>query len=392
MQLASRTQTITPFYVIQVLKQVEALERQGRDVIRLFVGEPDFESPPAIVETAQHCLQHEAQNYTSSTGISALKQKIAERYQCWHQLDINPERIIVTPGGSAALQVAFLATLNPGDEVLLPEPGYPCNGNLLAMVNAVGVPVFLDPNHKMALSMENLSAAVSKRTKGLLIASPSNPLGSVMSLQQWQQVADFCKVRGINLFADEIYHGLTFGGLAPSALQVDDQAWVIQSFSKFYGMTGWRLGWLVAPDSAVDACERIAQNLYLSSPTIAQRAALAGFDEDVEQQCFARRDELQQRRDYLVEVLPTLGLEVMANPDGAFYLYVDISRYSQDSVAFCADVLTETGVAMTPGIDFGGPCPLTSVRIAYTVDVERLKVAVDRLKTYLTVTPATDNR
>jgi aspartate/methionine/tyrosine aminotransferase len=204
-----------------------------------------------------------------------------------------------------------------------------------------------------------------------------------MSLKQWQEITELCQKYEITLFSDEIYHGLTFEGLAPSALEANDNAWVLQSFSKFYGMTGWRLGWVVAPQFAVDACERIAQNLYLSSPALAQQAALAGFEPEVESRCFERRDELKARRDYLVQVLPNLGLPVMANPDGAFYLYVDISKYSQDALVFCRDLLDEQGVALTPGLDFGGPCSDTSVRIAYTVGVDRLREAIARLTVFL---------
>jgi aspartate/methionine/tyrosine aminotransferase len=383
MTLASRTENISPFYVVQVLKQVAQLEASGMDVIRLFVGEPDFETPSAIMAKAKYDLMHEPQGYTSSTGIPELKKKIAERYHRWHGLTLSPDRVIVAPGGSAALQVAFLANLNPGDEVLLPEPGYPCNANLLEMVNAKGVSVYLDPNHKMALNLEALEAAITEKTKALLIASPSNPLGSVMSIQQWQDVTKLCEKHSITVFADEIYHGLTFEGIAPTALEVNDSAWVLQSFSKFYGMTGWRLGWLVVPEYAIDACERIAQNLYLSSPSLAQQAALAGFEPEVEAKCFERRDELKARRDYLVEALSNIGLAVMANPDGAFYLYVDISEYSNDALVFCRDLLDQHGVALTPGLDFGGPCPDTSVRIAYTVGVERLKEAVTRIQLFL---------
>ncbi len=383
MKLASRTEAISPFYVVQVLKEVAELEQQGKDVIRLFVGEPDFSTPNAILQLGLDSLATEPQVYTSSTGVPALKEKIAERYRRWHDLDIPAERILVTPGGSAALQVAFLASLNTGDYVLLPEPGYPCNANLLAMVNAHSVSVHLDAKHKMALTIEQLETHVTESTRGLLIASPSNPLGSVMSLEQWRAVSDFCRQRDIHLFADEIYHGLTFDGLAPTALQADDDAWVIQSFSKFYGMTGWRLGWLVVPEYAIEACERIAQNLYLSSSAIAQQAAMAGFRPEVEAECFARRDELKARRDYLLTALPELGLPVMANPDGAFYLYVDVSNYTYDAQAFCSRLLQEAGVAITPGIDFAGPVPNTSVRIAYTVSVDRLKEAVSRLREFL---------
>ncbi|TCS41631.1 aminotransferase class I/II-fold pyridoxal phosphate-dependent enzyme [Reinekea marinisedimentorum] len=383
MALAYRTEHISPFYVVQILSQVEQLERAGKDVIRLFVGEPDFDTPRAIEEAALEALKNQSQGYLASTGMAELKQKIAERYQRWHGIELDPARVIVTPGGSTALQMAFLATLNPGDEVLLPEPGYPCNTNLLHMVNAKGVPVNLQPEQGMALSLAALEAAITGKTKAILIASPSNPLGSVMSVEQWREISDFCDSHGLQLFADEIYHGITFEGLAPTALEVNQNAWITQSFSKFYGMTGWRLGWLVAPAYAVDACERIAQNLFLSSPALSQQCALAGFEPEVEQLCFDRVHELKARRDYLMQALPPLGLDIMANPDGAFYLYIDVSKYSDNALQFCEQLLLETGVAVTPGIDFGGPCPETSIRLAYTVGVERLQQAVERMAQYL---------
>lgn len=381
--LATRTDDISPFHVVQVLKQVTELESQGRDVIRLFVGEPDFGAPSAITQRGVEALRNLPQGYTSSTGILPLKQAIVDRYRRWHGLELNPDRIIITPGGSAALQVAFLATLDPEDDVLLPEPGYPCNANLLAMVNARSVPVYLKAEQQMRLSHNLLEAAMTANTTGLLVASPSNPLGTIQTLDDWHMLTEFAQTYGLHLFADEIYHGLSFGELAPTALQAKDDAWVIQSFSKFYGMTGWRLGWLVVPEHAIGAVERIAQNLYLSAPTLAQYSALAGFEPAVEQECFARRDQLQQRRDFLLAELPKLNLPVIANPDGAFYLFLDISRYSQNSVAFCADLLNHTGVAITPGIDFGGAAPNTCVRLAYTENLDRLQEAVVRLSQYL---------
>ncbi|MDN3650480.1 aminotransferase class I/II-fold pyridoxal phosphate-dependent enzyme [Reinekea marina] len=383
MQLAKRCQHISPFQVIQVLKQVVALESQGKDVIRLFVGEPDFSASPAILKAASESLKNDAQGYISSTGLAPLKQKIAQRYLRWHGLTIDPARIIVTPGGSAALQLAFLALIDSGDVVLLPEPGYPCNSNLLHMVDATSEAVYMDESNNMALTQQALQSAVSEKSKALLVASPSNPLGSVQTLEQWQALSSFCQNNGLALIADEIYHGLSFDGLAPTALEADNNAWVVQSFSKFYGMTGWRLGWLVVPENAIDACERIAQNLYLSASSVAQYAALRCFDEDVERESFEKRDELRKRRDYLTQALPEIGLNILANPDGAFYLYLDVSPYTQDSLQWCEQVLNETGVALAPGADFGGPSPNTTARLAYTVGVDRLTEAVARLKGFL---------
>lgn len=383
MQLARRNQAIQPFYVVEVLNQVVALEAQGRDVIRLFVGEPDFKVSAAITSAAQASLANQHQGYISSVGLAELRERIADRYARWHGVALNPERVIVTPGGSAALQMAFLATVNAGDEVLLPEPGYPCNANLLHMMDANPVRVMLDPSQGMALSIDRLSAAITERTKALLIASPSNPLGNTQSLAQWQQLRAFCDRHNLALIADEIYHGLTFNESAPTVLQADDDAWVVQSFSKFYGMTGWRLGWLVVPESAINLCQRIAQNLYLSASSIAQYAALSCFEPEVEAACFANRDELMRRRDFLMAALPEIGLPIMAQPDGAFYLYLDVSEYTQDALRWCARLLQETGVALTPGIDFGGLVADTTVRLAYTVDEYRLAEAVERIKLFI---------
>lgn len=383
MHLATRTELVEPFYVFKVLNQVLELENAGKDIIRLFVGEPDFGTPMAITQRAQLALAKELQGYTPTAGILPLREKIAERYKRWHGLDISPERIIVTPGGSIALQLALLATVNSGEEVLLPEPNYPCYANLMPMLNAIGRSVFLDQQNGLSLNLNDINNAINETTKAILLSSPSNPLGSVMSLNDWQGISELCAANNMHVIADEIYHGLTFEGPAPCVLETNNDAWVVQSFSKFYGMTGWRLGWLVVPDYAIDACNRLGQNLYLSSSAVAQQAALACFDDNVEQECFARVDEFKARRDYLVEQLPALNLPIVAHPDGAFYLYVDISHYSNNALEFCTDILNETGVAMTPGIDFGGPSPSTSVRISYTVSVERLQQAVVRLSAYL---------
>lgn len=386
MSLAMRTEMVEPFYLFsKVLNQVLELERAGKDVIRLFVGEPDFGTPEAITQRAQVSLATEPLGYTPTSGIMPLREKIAERYQRWHGLSIPPERIIVTPGGSIALQLALLATVNSGEEVLLPEPNYPCYSNLMPMLNAIGKSVFLDEQNGLDLNLQDIRNAINEKTKAILLSSPSNPLGSVMSLGDWRGISEVCSDNNMHVLADEIYHGLTFDGPAPCVLETNNDAWVVQSFSKFYGMTGWRLGWLVVPENAIDACNRLGQNLYLSSSTVAQQAALACFDRDVEQTCFARVQELKARRDFLVTQLPALNLPIISHPDGAFYLYVDVSQYSDNAKTFCSDVLNATGVAMAPGIDFGGPNPNTSIRISYTVNVERLQEAVARLSHYLKV-------
>lgn len=387
MFLAERSHRIQPFHVMEILARAKTLAAQGRSIIGLYVGEPDFGTPDAIVQAGRDALSEGHTGYTAATGLPALREAIADRYRRWHGIDVSEDRIVVTPGGSTALLLAFAATVDPGHEVLLPEPGYPCNRNFLEVVNGVPVSVPL-ANQGLRLSMSALVEALTGQTRGLLLASPCNPTGQVLTEDEWRQAAQFCRRHRLNLFADEIYHGLTFGdALPPTALSVTDDVWVTQSFSKFYGMTGWRLGWLVVPEGAQTVIGRLAQNLYLSAPAMAQVAALKAFDPIVEAECFARRDVLQQRRDFLAPRLEQLGLSLLARPDGAFYLYADVSRICDDAAYWCHRLLEETGVAVTPGIDFGGETQNSAVRIAYTADVADLAEAVERMADFLTRFP-----
>jgi aspartate/methionine/tyrosine aminotransferase len=363
------------------------MEAEGRSVISLFVGEPDFGTPEAIVRAGQRALAEGHTGYTAAMGIPALRAAIADRYHRWHGIRLDPERILVTPGGSSALLLAFAATIDPGKSVLLPEPGYPCNRHFLQVVNGRGVSVPLSGDG-LRLDIDALEAAVDDDSSGLLLASPCNPTGQVLSHDDWAAASSFAREHGLSLFADEIYHGLTFTEtLPPSALEVNDQAWITQSFSKFYGMTGWRLGWLVVPEGAGDAAERLAQNLFLSAPAMAQQAALTAFEPDVEAECFARAAELKARRDKLAPAIEALGLPLLAQPDGAFYLYVDVSSVCDDAMQWCQQLLEETGVAIAPGLDFGGATEHTAVRIAYTVAIPRLEEAVQRIGDFLTRHP-----
>lgn len=383
MMLADRTNRIQPFQVMQILARAKTLAEQGRSVIGLYVGEPDFGTPQAIIEAGQRALADGHTGYTPATGLPQLRAAIVERYRRWHGVEVAPERILVTPGGSSALLLAFAASIDAGREVLLPEPGYPCNRNFLEVIGAKPVSVPL-AEQGLRLSLPKLETALTASSQGLLLASPCNPTGQVLTLDEWQQAADFAQRHKLALFADEIYHGLSFTDeLPPSALNVTDDVWVTQSFSKFYGMTGWRLGWLVVPPYAIEAAERLAQNLYLSAPSMAQHAALAAFEPAVEAECFARRDELRARRDYLAPKLEALGLPLLAQPDGAFYLYADMSAYGDDAVAWCDRLLEATGVAITPGIDFGGVTENSAVRIAYTAEVSVLEEAVGRLAGFI---------
>ncbi len=387
MKLADRTNRIQPFHVMEILARAKGLAAEGRSVIGLYVGEPDFGTPGAIVQAGQRALAEGHTGYTAATGMPALQEAIADRYRRWHGVDVAPSRIVVTPGGSTALLLAFSAVIDPGKQVLLPEPGYPCNRNFLEVVNGVPVSVPLSDDG-LRLSQPALEQAYTENTQGVLLASPCNPTGQVLTREEWMQAAEFCKRHDIALFADEIYHGLTFTDeLPPSALEIYPDAWVMQSFSKFYGMTGWRLGWLVVPEGAETAVSRLAQNLYLSAPAVAQAAALTAFEPNVEAECFARRDLLKQRRDFLIPELEALGLPLLARPDGAFYLYVDVSGVCDNAAYWCQALLEETGVAVTPGIDFGGATENTAVRIAYTADIPWLAEAIERIGEFLQKQP-----
>lgn len=383
MLLAHRTDHIAPFHVMAILAKAKTMAAAGRSVISLYVGEPDFGTPAAIVEAGRAALSDGHTGYTAATGIVELREAIADRYFRWHGLTLEPQRILVTPGGSSALLLAFAATIDAGQSVLLPEPGYPCNRNFLEVLNAKGVSVPLqEPG--LRLSMAELERARTDQSRGVLLASPCNPTGQVLSSQDWDAAAQFCQQHEMALFADEIYHGLTFTeALPPTALQSWDQAWVTQSFSKFYGMTGWRLGWLVVPAGAQDVVERLAQNLFLSAPSMAQVAALAAFRPEVEAECFERRDRLRERRDALGAGLASLGIPLLAEPDGAFYLFADVSALTDDAALWCEQLLETTGVAVTPGLDFGGATTRRAVRFAYTADVPVLQDAVERIGQFI---------
>ena len=387
MKLAHRTDHIAPFHVMAILAKAKSMAAAGRSVIGLYVGEPDFGTPQAIVEAGKAALSDGHTGYTAATGLAELREAIADRYDRWHGLRLDPQRILVTPGGSSALLLAFAATIDAGQTVLLPEPGYPCNRNFLEVLNARGVSVPLkEPG--LQLSLSELERARTEDTRGVLLASPCNPTGQVLSSQDWDAAAQFCQAHEMVLFADEIYHGLTFTEtLPPTALQSWDQAWVTQSFSKFYGMTGWRLGWLVVPDGAQSVVERLAQNLFLSAPSMAQVAALAAFRPEVEAECFARRDRLRERRDALAAGLAAIGMPLLAEPDGAFYLFADVSSLTDDAALWCERLLEDTGVAVTPGLDFGGATTHRAVRFAYTADVPVLEEAIDRIGQFIKAKP-----
>lgn len=381
--LAARMAGVAPFHVMALLGRARELEAAGRDIVHMEIGEPDFSTPEPIVAAGIAALQQGYHHYTPALGLMALRQAIAAYYLQRYGVTVAPERIVVTPGSSGALQLLMLALINPGDEVLMADPGYPCNRNFVRLVEGVARTIAVDASSHYQLTAQHLKQHWHAASKAVLVASPANPTGTLISKAEMQQLADVVHEQDGLLFVDEIYHGLTYGEEAETALAVSDDIFVINSFSKYFGMTGWRLGWLVAPEAYVPALERVAQNIFLAAPTPAQHAALAAFGDETIQILEQRRQVFQQRRDYLLPALTGLGFKIDAEPQGAFYLYADCSALTDDSFQFCQRLLEEAGVAVTPGRDFGDHKQAQHLRFAYTTSQSRLAEGVARIQAFL---------
>lgn len=380
---AERCAAIAPFHVMSLVQQAAELEQQGVDVIHLGIGEPDFATPTEIVAAGQQALADGKTRYTPALGLTELRQAISNYYAETLAVVVPWQRIVLTPGGSGALQLALAATVGPGDGVLVTDPGYPCNRHFVELVSATPQVLQREATQAWAVTAESVAAAWQQNTKGVLLASPDNPTGAMLPRTEITAIANFAAQKNGFLLMDEIYQGLSVS--KPwSAATLNDNVIVINSFSKFFGMTGWRLGWMVVPESMLADVERMAQNFFLAPPTLSQYAALAAFKPTVQIELERRRGELLARRELLLQELPTLGWRVTGEPEGAFYLYVDVSGYTSDSFAFCAELLAATGVALTPGLDFGSVHgPGSYLRIAYTVTSDRLLEAITRIGKFL---------
>ena len=376
-------QAIQPFHVMALLARARELEAAGRTIIHMEIGEPDFVTPQPVIDAGIEALTAGFTHYTPATGLPALRERIATFYSDRYGVEVSPGRIIVTPGASLGLQLALALLVNSGDKVLMADPGYPCNRNYVHLLNAepVGIPV--DAASGYQPTVEQVGQYWSPDVAALLLASPSNPTGTLLPRETIQQLYDYTRSRDGGLVVDEIYHGLTYGVAAGTALAVSDDLIVINSFSKYFGMTGWRLGWMVVPQDCVKGIDKLAQNLFLAAPTMAQHAALAAFSDESIAILETRRQAFCERRDFLLPALRELGFDIPVTPEGAFYLYADCSRFSSDSYAFCNQLLEEAGVAITPGVDFGSNQPGRHVRFAYTTSLENLREGVRRLGEYL---------
>lgn len=376
---SARSRAIEPFHVMALLARANELQADGFDVIHLEIGEPDFTTAAPIIAAGQAALANGHTRYTAARGLPALRQAIASFYAERYRLSIDPERILITPGGSGALLLAAALLVDPGKHWLLADPGYPCNRHFLRLVEGSAQLVPVGPEARYQLTPELVDRHWDRDSVGALVASPANPTGTLLSRNELAGLSTAVKQRGGHLVVDEIYHGLTYGVDAASVLEVDNDAFVLNSFSKYFGMTGWRLGWLVAPPAAVPELEKLAQNLYISAPSMAQHAALACFEPGTLSILEERRAEFARRRDFLLPALRELGFGIAVEPEGAFYLYADISAFGGDAFAFCRHFLETEHVAFTPGLDFGRYQAGHHVRFAYTQSLPRLQEAVDRI-------------
>jgi aspartate/methionine/tyrosine aminotransferase len=380
---AQRINSITPFHVMALLARARELEAGGRSIIHMEIGEPDFTTPQPIVDAGIRAIQQGKTHYTPAVGLLELREAIAGNYQRQFGIEVDPRRILVTPGASGALQLILAILVDPGSQVLLSDPGYPCNRNFVYLYEGEPVSVPVEAEQHYQLSAPLLEQYWSDKTRCVMIASPSNPTGTLVPRDTLQAVLQLVRRRGAYMIVDEIYQNLCYSGQPQTALALGDDVFVINSFSKYFGMTGWRLGWLVAPEACVEPLDTLAQNLYLAAPTPAQYAALAAFQPDTQAILEQRRQEFQARRDYLLPALRGLGFDIPVEPEGAFYLYADCSRFSEDSFAFSNDLLENAGVAITPGIDFGQHKANRHVRFAYTTSLEQLEQGVERLARFL---------
>ena len=394
MHISSRAQNIEPFYVMEVAKAASALAAQvahsDAPMVFLNIGEPDFTAPPLVQEAAEQAIRDGVTQYTAATGLPALRERISAWYASRFGVQVAPERIVVTAGASAALHLACLALIEPGDEVLMPDPSYPCNRHFVSAAEGKAVLLETSADERYQLSAAKVEAAWGPRTRGVLLASPSNPTGTSIHPDELRRIHAVVQAKGGITMIDEIYLALSHDDqFGHTALALDDQVISINSFSKYFNMTGWRLGWMVVPQDLVPVIERLAQNLFICPSTIAQHAALACFEPESIALYEARRAEFKARRDYFIPALRDLGFSIPVEPDGAFYVWADCSELCarlglQSSWEFAFEVMNRAHVAITPGRDFGTAQTAQFVRFSTASSMQQLETAIQRLRAMLT--------
>jgi len=381
--LAKRMQHTATFHAMEIFKQTLTRQRAGHDVISLGIGEPDFTAAPAVVTAMQRAADQGLGKYGPAAGLPALRQSIAAFYESRFDAPVHPDRVIITNGASGALQLACLALINPGQSVLMPDPTYPANSNFVMAAGGQTRLLKTNADKQFQPTAEDVDAHWDDNTSGVLIASPSNPTGTSIDAEQFKSIADAVARRDGFLMVDEIYLGLSYDKPRQSALRLSDDVIIINSFSKYFHMTGWRLGWLIVPPHLIEPIEKLASSLSICPPTLAQHGALACFEESTLHLFEQRREAFQARRDFLVPALESIGLTVPAKPDGAFYVYADTTKFSNDSQVLASELLKNANVAVVPGIDFGVAHAASSVRLAYTIGLNRLEESVERMDRFL---------
>ena len=376
LRVSRRAAAVSPFIVMDVMRAAYEREIQGESVVHLEVGQPSTSAPKGVIEAAKAALDRDRIGYVDALGMPALRERIARHYRDVYGLNLAAERIVVTQGSSGAFLLSFLSAFEAGDRVALAVPGYPAYRNILSALGFEPVDLLADAGHKYQPTVELLKSAGS--VAGLIVASPSNPTGTTISREEMTALARYCDAKGVRLISDEIYHGIVFEGETATAAAVSDNAIVINSFSKYFSMTGWRLGWMVVPAEMLRAIECLAQNMFISAPTLSQHAAIAAFDCRDELDGHVRR--YRENRDLLVSGLPRAGLDRLTSPDGAFYLYADVSHLTNDSREFCQRMLVGAGVATTPGLDFDRQRGHGTLRISFAGSTAEMAEAVRRLE------------
>lgn len=378
--ISKKLEKITPFYVMELLEEAKRMESAGEDIVHMEIGEPDFSTPEPIKEAALQAIRDNRTFYTESLGLPELREKVAEYYHRNQGVDVSPKRIVITNGTSGAFSLLAAVLLGRNRSLVISDPGYPCyrNFGLLAGADLVSVPIDETSGFRILPSMID---QLKRRPHLVMIANPSNPTGTIYDADSLLSLYDSVTARKGVLLIDEIYRGLTYEGEFRSGVAISDDVIVVDGFSKVYAMTGWRLGWMVVPEVLVRPIQKVSQNVYISAPTVSQHAALAAFDavDDVEQM----KIKYRERRAYLTSQLETLGFQLPAWPQGAFYIYAGIQRWNLDSMLFVKRALSEARVALTPGYDFGAYRAEQFVRFSYATDKSRLEEGCGRLNGWL---------
>jgi len=374
---------VPPFIVMDVMAEANRREVAGEDVLHLEVGQPSTGAPSGVIEVAQATLVSDKLGYTEALGIDPLRERIARYYGETHDIDLAADRVVVTTGSSGGFMLAFLSAFDAGDRVALADPGYPAYRNILSAlgIEAVAIPTTIDDRYQPTPELLDRVVRETGAIDGLIVASPANPTGTMLAAAEMKALTGYCDANGIRLISDEIYHGITYEGAGETALSFTDNAFIVNSFSKYYSMTGWRVGWMVVPEDLHRSVECLAQNLFISVPALSQRAACAAFD--CREELDANVLRYAANRELLLRELPKAGLDRLAPADGAFYIYAEVGHLTNDSEAFCRQILAETGVAMAPGTDFDRERGRATVRISFAGDTATMGEAARRLQAWL---------